>query len=378
MAQLQPRTPARERLIRSASALFALQGVRETTTRQIAERAGVNEVTLFRQFGNKQGLLLALIEESNLFDVLRVAPALLPVSRPQLRDYIEARLSAFEQLPEFVLSLVAETADPTAIERQTPSRQIPDDPANQSDPSPSARRADLLDTLLLGWTFKKWLGIATGPQQGRADFLESVAGLFEQSTSALLPDDGQPPVHELSAAFVHRLLDSARKSSPQDYALLYVLFAAGLSAAEVSALQRTDWIGESDRQLLQVGNRQVPLNRQILGKRYGSSTHNPLSRWLKSRRDQQNALFLNEVARPLSVQEVQFRWEVCIQKIVAATESAPTVEQAQQTWRVEMLLRGIDLDTLAILSGQTPEQLQPFARRAREKLALEKALQLDG
>ena len=58
------RTSSRARLINAALELFTSQGVTETTTRQIAELAQVNEVTLFRQFGNKQGLLLAVIEDS--------------------------------------------------------------------------------------------------------------------------------------------------------------------------------------------------------------------------------------------------------------------------------------------------------------------------
>jgi AcrR family transcriptional regulator len=49
------RNATQQRLIQAAIQLFLAQGVTETTTRQIAELAGVNEVTLFRNFGNKQG-----------------------------------------------------------------------------------------------------------------------------------------------------------------------------------------------------------------------------------------------------------------------------------------------------------------------------------
>jgi predicted Ser/Thr protein kinase len=42
-----------------------------------------------------------------------------------------------------------------------------------------------------------------------------------------------------------------------------------------------------------------------------------------------------------------------------------------------MLMRGIDLEDLSILSGWDSNQLQPYARRAREKAALERALKLD-
>lgn len=51
-----------EAILAAAADLFAERGYKATTTRAIAERAGVNEVTVFRRFGNKQGLLRALGE----------------------------------------------------------------------------------------------------------------------------------------------------------------------------------------------------------------------------------------------------------------------------------------------------------------------------
>jgi len=49
-----------ERILASAAELFAERGYTGTATRAIAERAGVNEVTLFRKFKNKRGILEAL------------------------------------------------------------------------------------------------------------------------------------------------------------------------------------------------------------------------------------------------------------------------------------------------------------------------------
>lgn len=57
-------TPAelrtQEAILKAAAELFAERGYRGTTTRALAERAGVNEVTIFRRFKNKQGVLAAL------------------------------------------------------------------------------------------------------------------------------------------------------------------------------------------------------------------------------------------------------------------------------------------------------------------------------
>lgn len=49
----------RQRLLKAALEEFILSGYKGASTRAITERAGVNEVTLFRQFGSKQGLLKA-------------------------------------------------------------------------------------------------------------------------------------------------------------------------------------------------------------------------------------------------------------------------------------------------------------------------------
>lgn len=48
---------SRDRLLEAAAQVFAESGFRGATTRRIAEVAGVNEVTLFRQFGSKSQLL---------------------------------------------------------------------------------------------------------------------------------------------------------------------------------------------------------------------------------------------------------------------------------------------------------------------------------
>jgi AcrR family transcriptional regulator len=53
---------ARERLLDAAAVVFARDGLAGSTTRQIANAAGVNEVTLFRLFQTKQNLLTAVLE----------------------------------------------------------------------------------------------------------------------------------------------------------------------------------------------------------------------------------------------------------------------------------------------------------------------------
>jgi AcrR family transcriptional regulator len=59
---MAPRKDARERLQDAALELICRDGYDGVTTRAIAKRAGVNEVTLFRLFGTKEKLLFAALE----------------------------------------------------------------------------------------------------------------------------------------------------------------------------------------------------------------------------------------------------------------------------------------------------------------------------
>lgn len=56
-------TDVGRRIVAAARELFAERGYQGTTTRAIAERAGVNEVTVFRRFTNKAGVLRAIADE---------------------------------------------------------------------------------------------------------------------------------------------------------------------------------------------------------------------------------------------------------------------------------------------------------------------------
>ncbi|ADD27035.1 TetR/AcrR family transcriptional regulator [Meiothermus ruber] len=53
----------RTALMRAGLELLAEKGYKGTTTREIAARAGVSEVTLFRQFGSKKALLQAAVQK---------------------------------------------------------------------------------------------------------------------------------------------------------------------------------------------------------------------------------------------------------------------------------------------------------------------------
>jgi AcrR family transcriptional regulator len=60
-----------ERIIEAALQLISEKGYTAATTKTIAELAGVNEVTLFRHFGNKRGLLKAIVEQFSYYPLLQ-------------------------------------------------------------------------------------------------------------------------------------------------------------------------------------------------------------------------------------------------------------------------------------------------------------------
>jgi AcrR family transcriptional regulator len=54
----------RARILDAAREIYVLKGFRGTTTREVAERAGVNEATLFRHFGNKEALIESMFKNA--------------------------------------------------------------------------------------------------------------------------------------------------------------------------------------------------------------------------------------------------------------------------------------------------------------------------
>jgi AcrR family transcriptional regulator len=66
------------RILAAARQLFERRGTRGTTTREVAELAGVNEATLFRHFGSKGALLVAMREALSGEEQFRSVLAALP------------------------------------------------------------------------------------------------------------------------------------------------------------------------------------------------------------------------------------------------------------------------------------------------------------
>ena len=110
-----PRKSTKARLIEAALDLFAERGVTETTTKAVAERAQVNEVTLFRNFGNKYRLLLAVIQDSAVSAKLIHALVEQASTKDQVAEFLEEygreSLRTLDKAPDLIRSIVGEAGN---------------------------------------------------------------------------------------------------------------------------------------------------------------------------------------------------------------------------------------------------------------------------
>lgn len=83
-----------EALRRAALTLFAERGYESTATAEIAERAGVSEMTLFRHFPTKEALLLADQFDPSMAEAVRARPA----EEPGMRALVEGIRQAWTHI----------------------------------------------------------------------------------------------------------------------------------------------------------------------------------------------------------------------------------------------------------------------------------------
>ena len=403
-----PRKSTKARLIEAALDLFAERGVTETTTKAVAERAQVNEVTLFRNFGNKYRLLLAVLEDSAVF--AKLVHALVEQANGKdnmadfLHEYARESLRTLHKAPDLVRSIVGEAGNYPRENRQALGKGLNE--ANRyvagylekaiasqglSSSLTPEQIVNLLNFLLVGYFVVESSTEGYSFWDEEHDFLDSIVKLFLQGSFTdsespyIVTETGivkvEPQgIEDLPASLVRSLFRQAKKTGKQEYALIYVLFGAGLSLQEVLHLKRSHSIVEPQQHILQINyglERQVPLNQWIMGFRYGSTSTNPLIQWLKSRKDDSSAIFIDDASNAISESELQAIWQQLTADLLTPQGKKPEISQARQTWCVEMLMKGIDLEDLSILSGMNIEQLEQYAQRARNKSALEAAASLD-
>ena len=415
------RIPTRQRIVNTALELFASKGITETTTRQIADFAQVNEVTLFRHFGNKHGLLLAVLQEclQKYLVLAEVGESLMvsDVSNPSdlrkfLKYYIHSSLRALESVPELVRSLIGEAGQYPIESRQALAQGI--NQVNQTIAAamhdvlansrlqyslPPIKLANLLNTCILGYAVITLTSDVRTIWSDRDEFISTLVDIFVLEAS---PSAQAQTISDISAETVREIILQAKKAGVKDYAIAYLLFGAGITVSDVTRLHLKDYQQQDNHGILSAKDasdnvRSVPLNQKILGHRYGSANNNPLSAYLKIRKkdlqddlkselksnfkvlknDHTDAMFISGDRKALSLEEIEQLWEQWTQPYRNLDGSSITIDQARHTWCIEMLGRGIDVDSFCIISGIKAKDLQAYQTRLNEKLAIDKAIAFD-
>ncbi len=87
-------TEKQEKILNAALSLFAEEGYRSTSTSKVAKRAEVSEGLIFRHFGNKEGLLEAIVQMGEEQAKLLFADILMETDPKEvLRKFIEIGLN---------------------------------------------------------------------------------------------------------------------------------------------------------------------------------------------------------------------------------------------------------------------------------------------
>lgn len=301
-----------------------------------------------------------------------------------LREYSLAFLSVLEKQQAFLCSLIGEVENYSDDFKrefmqslQQANQSLTPLLVQQNLPLTDESTMALLHGLLLSYGILRYASALPKPWGNPESFVDILNRLFAETDRSLALADPDQPIRDIPAVTVHGLMQQAKKSGAREYAIAYLLLGAGLSPEEICQIQRGDRLADAQQHIISVRGhekvRQVPVNQWILGKRYGSYSNNPVSRWLKSRKDDSECLLVTDVGLPLTIGDIERIWLDLCEKCKCDL----ALWQCAQTWQIEMLMKGMTVENLSILSGLEVTALEPMAQRAKEKLALAQARQLD-
>ena len=101
----------RNRIIHAAARCYALHGWRGATTRRIAEEAGVNEVTIFRQFGSKEALLAFAMRECSRLEHAVGLPSKPEHPARELFQWVHAHHTSLASMRDIVRQMMSEATE---------------------------------------------------------------------------------------------------------------------------------------------------------------------------------------------------------------------------------------------------------------------------
>jgi AcrR family transcriptional regulator len=185
----------RQRILHAAARVYAQHGWRGATTRRIAVEAGVNEVTLFRQFGSKDALLDLMMHECARVEQYATFP-LEPVDPEQeLLDWVTVHHTALVGMRAIVRQMMSD-----ADERP--------DAANCATHGPSAAMAQVREYVVTlrrhGWVTESG---EVSPAEVRAAVTMLMGAVFADGMNRdIMPTMFTQPVPETLRAYVRIFL----------------------------------------------------------------------------------------------------------------------------------------------------------------------------
>ncbi len=185
----------RQRILHAAARVYAQHGWRGATTRRIAEEAGVNEVTLFRQFGCKDALLDLMMQECSRIKQAASLPAEPADPEQELLDWVSVHHSALVGMRAIVRQLLSD-----AVERP--------DAADCATHGPSAAMAHVREYVVKlrrnGWVTESG---EVSPAEVRAAATMLMGAVYADAMNRdIMPTMFTQPVPETLRAYVRIFL----------------------------------------------------------------------------------------------------------------------------------------------------------------------------
>jgi len=118
----------RDEILAAAAEVFAQHGFRGSTTRRIADAAGVNEITIFRQFGSKEALLREAMKHTSVYTALVTLPEIPSDPERELTEWSESFIQHLRLRSSIIRKMMSE------IEERPEMRECASDvPSHASD-----------------------------------------------------------------------------------------------------------------------------------------------------------------------------------------------------------------------------------------------------
>jgi AcrR family transcriptional regulator len=181
-----------ERILAAARQVYAEAGFRGTTTRRVAQVAGVNEITLFRHFGNKETLIKKALNAH--YENAGPRPLGEPVDPPaQLQDWALGTFEHWYAARHLIVKILSDLGEHPEL-------------------APAIVEPGSEHLILAGYfTRMRELGLTTREFHPDAATGLLLGGLFSHAVwrdYTVLPDQPLPPAADVVRLFVNLVLGS--------------------------------------------------------------------------------------------------------------------------------------------------------------------------